>query len=281
MAIVSVQEITGAQAALNEKFERTYTRKFRVITDSALVGAAAVGNAVPPVIGSSYLTATESDLGAFCNSIQPVQDSDNPRVWEVTVEYGPQEPGDENPLNRPLEISWSFAQFTRVCDRDINGHALLNSAGDFFDPPPEIDDSRPVLTIVRNEASFDPAQAIDYQDAVNSDSFLGFAAGTAKVMGISSSLQFESNIFFWKTSYEFQFRRDGWKLSVLDQGRYKTNHKPIPEKDSGGNDMVGTHVSDPVPLDGSGNPLTNPTPSTAVFREFDVYKQRAFSAFNF
>jgi hypothetical protein len=76
-----------------------------------------------------------------------------------------------------------------------------------------------VLTIQKNRASFSQSVAIDYQDAINSDSFLGFSAGKVKVAGISATSQTENKVFFWAVTYEFHFRREGWQVETLDQGR--------------------------------------------------------------
>jgi hypothetical protein len=287
MAIVSVREVaSGRDGTLNNKGERSYSRAFQVITDDPLDGPLLVRTASGiPQRGSIYATATEIDPGAKVKAINPSQDADNPRVWTVKVDYDSvTEDKPENPLDRPIEISWTAAPYERVVFNDTDGKAILNSAGDYFDPPLTIDDSRPVLTVVRNEPSYNPTLAIDYQDAVNTDSFLGFSPGQVKVAKIDATSATENDIFYWRVTYEFHFRREGWALSVLDQGRYqKLNNKPvpIPEYDESGNAVPGSHVSDPVPLDGAGQRLTNPGPDTAIFLTFKVYKERPFAAFNF
>ncbi|WP_254509892.1 hypothetical protein [Anatilimnocola floriformis] len=286
MSIVSVREVGGGrEGSVNEKGERRYTRVFQVITDSALDGPLLVRTAPGiPGRGNIYATATEFDPGAKVKTITPSQ-SDNPKIWEVRVEYDSvTEDEPENPLERPPEVSWSAAPYSRVAWKDNDGKAIVNSAGHYFDPPLEVDDSRPVLSVTRNEAAFNPSLAIDYQDAVNSDGFLGFSPGQAKVAKIDASSATENDIFYWKVSYEFHFRREGWELSVLDQGRYeKIGGKPvpIPEFDVAGNEIPGSQVTDPVPLNGAGARLNNPGPDTVQFLSFKVYKERPFSAFSF
>ncbi len=262
----------------DEKGQRSYTRKFEVIT-SGLADAYSVKQATGiPRRGDVLLTDTDARV----KSVAPEQNDDNPYLWIVTVEYdtttNPEQ--EENPLDRPAEVTWSFTQFQRIAEKDVNGEALLNSAGYYFDPPPEIDDSRPVLTITRNEPAFNASQAIDYQDAVNSDSFLGFEPYQAKVANITATRQFEK-VWYWKVTYEFHFRREQWTLEILDQGRWRAGRKAIRQKNEAGTEIPGTHVTDPVPLDGNGEPLADPTPDNAVFLPFDVYKEREFSAFNF
>jgi hypothetical protein len=70
------------------------------------------------------------------------------------------------------------------------------------------------------------------------------------------------------------FQKNGWKLSLLDAGYRRkdgTQRKIITNSD-------GTLPTMPVPLDGSGAVLSNPTPATAVYREFTVYETKAFSS---
>lgn len=271
----------GRDHALSDKGVRTYTRVFHVITDDPYVGPAAVRAALGISRGDPYITDSESDLQARVRRIQP-QQQDNPRLWEVRVEYdSTQEEESESPFDKPPEVSWDFAQFTRVAYKDRDGKAILNSAGQYFDPPIEIDDSRPVLTVVRNEPSYNPSLAYQYRDAVNSDAFYGAPPGTAKVVKITGASAVENDIPFWRVTYEFSFNPDGWQPSILDQGRYaKIGGKlvPIPEFDTDGNEIRGSHVADPVPLNGNGARLADPNPDNAVFLDFNVFNERAFNA---
>jgi hypothetical protein len=178
-------------------------------------------------------------------------------------------------------MTWGFSQFTRPVAKDLDGKAIQNSAGEWFDPPPEIDDSRPILTIQRNQALWSPALAIQYQDAINSEPFLGFAKGVVKVAGISATNQIENGQAFWSVTYEFHFRRDGWELKVQDRGqnrKWKDGDRPdlqgklIPIGDGG----IFTSVA--VPLDGNGQPLQDPGPTNVKYQTFTVYKSLPFSA---
>jgi hypothetical protein len=290
MAILSVDEITGATSSVNDKGETEYTRLFRVVTSSPLVANLAVRTAAKiPKIGDVYATTTEFDATSLCRRVQPQQDSEAPRVWEVRVEYGPPEAEsgqqNPNPLLRSAVVAWGFTQASRPVWKDKDGKPIQNSAGDWYDPPPEIDDSRPVLTVSRNEPAFNSSIAIAYQDAINSDSFMGFSPGQAKVAGISATSQTENNFFFWSVTYEFHFRRDGWQVSILDAGRnYKTqdgNLAPIPQlgvKEDGTTfPMKNTAVPEPIPLDGAGLPIRSPNPSNVKYRDFKVYRELPFA----
>jgi hypothetical protein len=292
MAIVSVREIPGGKASDElEGGKRSYTRVFRVITDSGLASALAVGLAADlPQLGDPH-TAQDGaiDETVKCLKVSPQQDSENPQVWTVDIEYGPPTKTDEqqnpNPLLRPAVISYSFAKYQRACYNDINGKAIRNAANDWFDPCPEIDDSRPVVSITRNEPIFNASLAIAYQDAVNSDAFLGAQPGQVKVSGISARNQTENNYSFWEVTYELEFRREGWQLQLLNQGRNSLwedgSLLPIPKKGKNADGTIGwqegTQVDEPVPLGEHGLPLANPTPDTCVYLPFTVYKSLAFA----
>lgn len=286
MAVISVTPKTGATSSIDEKGQTQYTRLFTVVTDSPLTGGLAIleSNGVP-AIGDIYVGPDgEFDAQSICKSVQPKQDSENPVLWEVSAEYGApqanQDQQNQNPLLRPAVITWGFNKFQRPVWRDVNNKAILNSVGFYFDPAIEIDDSRPILTITRNEPVFNPGLAIQYQNAINSDNFFGASPGQCKVAGISAQSQTENNYFFWQISYEFEFRRDLWQLQILNQGRYrkwKTGDPPAEEGYAQPIEVKGVHVSDPVPIDTSGQPIANPTPDNAYFKPFDVYQSLAFT----
>lgn len=289
MSVYSCLEISGQQASLDgANGQRTYSRLFRVITTSRIDAGPAIlalaGSSLPGR-GDFYRGADGSiDTGAWVKKIDPQQDRDNPKVWEVRVDYGPGEPPDENPLNRPAKYSWGKAKYTKPAVKDRNGKAIMNSAKVHYDPPAEMDDSRRTLTIVRNEVSYDAARSLDYEDAVNDSAFMGFAAGRAKVEGITATSESENGFNYWIVTYEFHFRRDGWTLKLLDQGRHeRINGKLVPIKDrleDGSKDDT-SYVTDPVPLDGNGRELANPTPDNAKYNDHEVYAERSFSVFNF
>ncbi len=294
MATLRVVEFTGARASGDyDTGKRDYTRLFRVLTDSNADSALQVGvSAGIPRLGDIYSANGSLDTSAVCLKVDVQQDSENPRVWVATCAYG--EPNvnsqngqnNPNPLLRPAVVTFGFNKTQRIVYKDINGKPLLNSALDYFDPPLSIDDSRPTLTVVRNEPSFDPSIAVAYQDAVNSDSFFGASPGQAKVAGISAVSQTENNYFFWQVSYTIEFRWDGWQPVLLDYGRnaiyVNTNtgaefKGPVFQKDKKGNEIPNVPVTEPVPLDGNGNELINPTPDTVKKLPFTVYRSLPFS----
>lgn len=282
MAVTGVVELgPGRSGGINRIFERGFTRKFQVDTDNPHTGTQAVLAAVNALVSGIYAIGVigtdawaESDAGATIAEIKADCTSEDGCTWEVTVDYGPADPRIvDNPLDAPLDVAWSFAQFERVVDVDINGAGVFNSAGDAFDPTITADDSRPVLTISRNEATFDILLAAQYKDHVNTATFFGAGPRCVKVANIQAKRDYHPACgLFWKMDYEFHFNLDTWDKKILDQGmRFKSGStRKVIQVD-------GQPASAPVPLNGSGavKLLSDP----AVYLTFRVYPEADFSIF--
>lgn len=281
MSVVSVTELYTRSAETNEKFQRSYTRTFQVITSNPRTGPAVVREAVDIAVGDAYVTDTEYDDYAYCLNKSASCTSEDGKQWTVTLSYGPApDPNtndSENPLEQPYEISWSFAQFERPAEQTINGEPIVNVVGDPFSTAIMRDDSRPVLSITRNEAFFPAGLAYLLRDCVNSDTFMGAGQGQAKVSNISSVRQYSPTFgFYWKTSYEFTFDAGGYDKQILNQG--------LREKDQSTGQIKnilsqGVPITEPVLLDQMGREL--PAGAPPHFRRFKVYFEVPFSTFNF
>jgi hypothetical protein len=271
------------EGGLNRLFQHTYKRYFQVETDNPAVGARAVREALPIGIGNTYDTGHEIDKFSFCEDIKvKCRDGDNDDgcTWDCELLYGPydaiQRP--ENPLLAPIKTNWDAIQFETIVDRDINGNAVVNTAGDYFDPPVTRDDNRPLLVIVRNEGSYDPDLAGLYRDAINQDIFLNrFAPLTVKCKAIKPQHILDPFIgWYWEVTYEFEIKRDTWIKEILSQGMRQL------KEDRSGWEVItdkGGPISAPVPLDENGRKL-DPS-ADPVFMEYHIYNELSFSVFNF
>ena len=276
MAVQYIGESPAGRSAQNTKGARTYVRKFLLRTTSQADGPFAVGsNASLPIIGNAH----PEDANAFCVSLQ-VENTAPWAGWTVTANYSDERTIDDTPTDDAAEISWGSEQFQKVAAFDRDGNAIVNSAGDLFDPPAMMDDSRRVVTVTKNLATV-PAWILDYQDAVNSDTFtvdgVSIAVGKAKMQAVTvSPKQRRNNTVFRAVTFTIHLQRDGWGLDILDAGYNRkdpndaTERLPIT--------VHGVLPSAPFPLNGSGAPLENPSPANCVFRTFNVYKTRAFSS---
>ncbi|MCK5601058.1 hypothetical protein KAR91_04260 [Candidatus Pacearchaeota archaeon] len=203
-----------------------------------------------------------------------------PLLFEVTVAYttisyvGRDQNLDPttDPLSQPWEIEWGFAMSNEPIDRDIFSRAITNSAGEPFDPPITRDFADLVLRIRRNEAAFSPGRAYLYKDTVNSDWVWGFAPGCVRCVDYSGRIARAADMFYWQVNYEFQIRRDGWRLIVFDAGYREingdgTDYENITDED-------GNQVAQPWPLNGAGRKLTLTEIQNryAYFRTFDIYR---------
>lgn len=283
MSIVSVTKlISGRSGTIQPKGERTYTRVYRVVTNDKADGPQIVRTASGvPNFGASYVDGNDADTSCVVTSKTAETLGDDPFIWNVSVNYTiPDGDSTTHPLLRAADISFGFEHFQTICERDNQGNGVTNSAGQYFDPPIEKDDSRPVLTVTRNQASFSGAIAIQYQDAVNIDFFSGAAPGQCKMFNISSVKTIEPfgdppvDVTYWRTTYEIHFNRDGWIKRILDQGRYERDGDKLVQI----KDKDDKHVTDPVLLDGNGKELPVETGQNvqAVFLPYRVYRELPF-----
>lgn len=274
MTVIYIGESYHDRTAQNNLGVRTYTRAFLLQTTSKSDGPYAVGSDPNlPVVGSVH----PEDFAAWCRQINV--ENDNPWAgWKVTCHYDSANELNPNPVFEPAQISWDFEQFQIVALTDRSGDGITNSAGDIYtDPPPMRDDSRPIVTVIKNVAAV-PTYVLTYQDATNSSAFVvdgvSVAAGKAKMNRISVSAKQERNGYQFRTlTFEIHLQRDGWALSMLDYGyrsKSGSNRNLITNTD-------GTQPPKPVLLDGAGAVLSNPSSSNAVYLSYNVYYQADFN----
>jgi hypothetical protein len=284
MGIISVDEIRGArQGSIDPQWHRSYRRAWRVITsDPYAIGPLGARLAIPVFFGQNYVltnplgAVVEYDNFAFATKIDAQIDPDcnDDTSWIVTVDYAAYDPTQfpENPLNHPIKISWGENRFDQTCIFDRNGNPVVNSAGDDFDPPIAIDDSRPTLRIVRNEATYDPIYALNWKDTLNADVFWGFAPLTVKLSTPLGELEYNPICgFYYVVTYQFEVNPNGWVKNILDRGMRQIvgglKQKILDDK--------GDDISSPELLDGNGVKLT--TRGTPVAISFEVYNEADFS----
>lgn len=264
--------------SMNERFERSYTRSFHVQTDNSTVGPVQIRAALAVTIGNTYSTGYEEDLGAVLLGMDLQSAADDGCQWELTLRYGvPGRDLYESPLDEPAQVDWDGEQFQRPRDQDRDGNAIVNSAYDPYDPPVMGDDTRPTLTVSRNQTDFSNTLAANYRDHVNSVEFLGWDPGTVKCSKITGRQQWHPNVTghkYWQVTYVFQFDPDGWDSKPMDQGFRKIV--------AGARRQIlidSIPVTSPVPLNGAGGELA--PGGTPVFQSFDIYPEADFNDFDF
>lgn len=226
------------------------------------------------------------DPRAYCNDIQ-VDNHEYWHGWEVTVTYSSARELATDPTSEPAIITVNTEQFQKVAETDITGYSICNSAGDPFDPPYMIDDSRRVIMISKNMSGH-PSWILNYADVVNSDVFtikgVSYAVGQGKVQRVTiGEDQVRNGVQFNVVTIEIHLQRNGWLLEPLDVGfrqlaydgttRINIYNPAATTSETGELERV----TAPVPLDGAGKAQTDPTTATAVYGSFIVYETAPFS----
>ncbi|MDR1382783.1 MAG: hypothetical protein LBJ67_02885 [Planctomycetaceae bacterium] len=171
-----------------------------------------------------------------------------------------------------IKISMSVENETEPFIRDvITGNMVVNSAGQFFNPPPEKTKKIIVYSISR-EIFLNPLmKAKNYSNVVNADAFYGAAPGT---LLMNMTCNYDGNT--WTETYEIRERLEGWETYLLDTGY---------EEIVGGElrkilDDDGTPVSEPAMLNGTGQKAPNGNSIGVDVGPFCKYEQLPFNALN-
>jgi len=185
----------------------TAVEVYSVLFDGAAGITDALGAAGVPAHGAAW---SENAALIVCRT-RALQVS--PLLFDVTVEYA----GKTSPLLQPVQRSWRNAKTNEPIDRDQAGDAILNPVGEPYTGIRR-DYTDAVLVYTRNEATFPIATALIYQDAVNSDVFLGAAANYAKMLNITGPEVIDGGSYY-RVTYEIQFRADSWRHRELCRGK--------------------------------------------------------------
>lgn len=284
MAITACREVWRGETWSDSKDgSREYLMIFEVLSDDPLESAVTV-RAHPdiPAQWSSY----PDDIAALCVDRQGRRDDKSRLLWFVECKFEWTNEEEEDPLDRTPKIRWTSQLFTKPVIKDRNGDACVNSAGDYFDPPLEADVVRWTANIQFNETSI-PSNIRSYAGAINQSPITidgeAIAAERARVIGLDiSELQEENDVEFRSITLAIECRDDdddSFDLEPLDQGfRIKdgSDLKDILIEDEDGNM---NRPSAPVLLDGSGGKLSDPSPTTAVFLNFEFPRRADLSIF--
>lgn len=280
---------------------RDFQIVFKVTTDNRSDGAVVVINAAGlPRLGDPYNIGNEFDSGSTVTGIVADETDDSLNIWEVTVTYSSVQDKDDdrplNPLARDPVVKLTFTNVREVARGLFNTQspppppaggvsfydtALSNSAGEIFDPPPERDRSRPVISIVRNEEFIKPTALMDFADTVNSIDFLGAPPRTVKMAAPTADLLKENDQQFWQVGYAMEYNKETWDFSLPDQGTYFNNSTgggAISPKSTDAKKFVVEGTPSIGNLDGNAKAAAD---GVVFYQVFEVYEQRDFNTLNF
>lgn len=218
-------------------------------------------------------TAHATELGAYVESVNPEQIS--PILWVVTVGYVGTAPdaGD-------VEVDWSDAATSEPIDRDYNGAAIVTANGEQVEGL-NVEIADQVCVIRRRFMTLNTYAIGAYRQAVNSDTFLGWPPGTARLVGWQAKNKFKygAPLEQWDVTARIQFRMP-FGGATAEQAWYKRwRHEGMYVKVGGviqrARDPLGQETSRPVLLKTDGTLETDP--SAALFKYTQVYGTIAYS----
>lgn len=167
MAWLSVGEDIGARTAqYHEDGSRTATRRWKLRNDT-IVGMTKVFEAggIPALLDVYDVDGVE-DPDLKVRRLEPKQD-ENPYLWTLTAEYS-------NRLrNNRTRVDYAFETYSEGLQYDLQGNAIVTSAGQPYQPVQEVERGRLVMTFTRLESGFSPVFAKLFLWKLNATPFLG------------------------------------------------------------------------------------------------------------
>lgn len=230
----------------------------------------------------------------YCESIEAVPDAGSSTVFFVTVNWTTPKSNrkhEPNPLSVPPNITFGGVAIREQVYFDINGKAICNSAGVFYDPSLTrifFDES---IMIQVNQASVNTGLLATYRGAINSDTIVmnlpdgsvrDFTPFTMRLAAAQTEWTYQNGVGFWKSEYHLQIRNRSsgsttinWNPQVVDRG---TEHLNDAGQLVHNVSASGSRIQTPQLLDGTGHLLANPTTAAAKLLTFDIDNQLPFAS---
>jgi len=258
-----------------DPFDQSYafTEAWQVLSDTvddnpiAIISAAGI-----PRQGDQY----KPGVPAYAVSVKPTPIG--PTFWMVEVGYEGQ-----SPETTGVEVEWSDVTSTEPIDRDWNGKAIVTVNREQVEGlTVEVADQ--VVVLRRRFAFINPASIRQYRRSTNSDVFLGWRPGTARLVGWSAKNQFKYGgpREAWDVTARIQFR-EPFAGTTPAQAWYKRwRHEGLLTRNAPGGiigrarDQYGQEETKPVLLKLDGTRETNE--NNAVFIHTQVYGSLPYSA---
>jgi len=232
-----------------------------------------------PLVGDLYPGSFAID----CKTLTPERVS--PIMAIVTANYsgesGPSDPSS-SPIDLPYSIVWGGVTTDEAIDEDWNGKPIVTKNGEPIEGLTEriTDDT---VTIERAFLSVNRYALRAYRRATNSDTFLGWPPGTARIIDDEARAVFVGGVIkYWHVRATIQFREPfrttparAWYKRVRHEGilvRDTPSGKPHVAWD----EKAKTPVTKPVLLKADGTKETNP--EAAHWLEFQTLGSLPFNA---
>ena len=210
--------------------------------------------------------------GIFCRGISPQQIS--PIFWQVLIAW------EGETATASVDVEWTDVTTTEPVDRDFDGNAIVTDNGEQVEGL-TMDVSDQICVIRRKFITVNTASIRQYRRATNSDTFLGWPPGTARLVGYSAKNQFRFQAAqeLWDVTARIQFR-EPYANTTTEEAWYKRwRHEGLYVKDGTvirrAVDELGQERTKPVLLQDGGEEETDP--DAAVFKHTKVYDSLPYS----
>lgn len=170
-----------------------------------------------PRYASPYINKTVIDASALMLAYSV--DAVGYRQWEMTCRFTSRlggakklEDDKEEPTQWPTEIHWSSKRIETFPPTDVNGDAIVNSAGDSFRNPPAIEIYHAIVKLTRYEPTYNPVRFMKFAGKINSTNWFACHPYTAKMEWPEADLTYIEKLdrYVWKISYGFEIAPEGW-----------------------------------------------------------------------
>lgn len=164
---------------------------------------AEIGDTTPVIAAASgipeYGSQHPSGVDAYVRTKDVTQIS--PIFWQVIISY------EGQTFDATVDVEWTDSTSSEPIDRDYDGRAIVTANGEAVDGL-SMDISDAVVVIRRKFFMIDPFATAAYRHATNSDTFLGWPPGTARLVGYSAKNQFKfgAPLEQWDVTARIQFR---------------------------------------------------------------------------
>lgn len=226
----------------------------------------------------------------------------SPIMWEVDIDYeqlGSQGgsstgvPPGGTPLDKPARFSWRSETTEEAVDEDVNGAPIcLPITGEQYDPPPTRRVTDRIMTVERNQATYDDLEYSTYCDCVNSEQFGPYPAGTVLIEAIDGGQILDDVLPYFAVVFVFHIRRGAprttdahawWKRRRVEGYKVKhpTSGKIVWAKTNAADTLANTGEESPVPV--TFDPATGyqlEDPLDAAWVESQDYVSKSFAPLN-
>src|SRR5262245_20656653 len=168
------------RASWSDRYVHEYVRAFRATTNDPTMDPEQVRAGAEALGLPQRWDSHPSDPQILVKEVDVEEQPDAYR-WVFTVRYSSEasDPSRQafNPLDEPPVATFAQEDWEEALQADAGDNPIVNTVGDFYDPPPTARRSRVVMTLVQNQASYDQVQAAQYSNKLNLGVFLGAAEG--------------------------------------------------------------------------------------------------------